>query len=406
MAKQKESSYHNELHPSLISTTALISFPGNISSPRLQMFNSQMTQALYTKGNGPRRCFTGMEPKYGKFTFGIRFEDDSRILDVIQRYPKTMGINNIKVNPETTIIYEYDKHLENGRTVKEIGAKVCHTHHSLHQHFGYRFNYKMDQFPERVAAGTVIAESPAVGDDGNYHYGIETEVALMSVPQVIEDGVVASEEFCEKTITLGMESFEISWGKHKFPLNLYGNNEEYKIFPDIGEHVGPDGILMALRKYDDDMAPVLMSRGALRKPDFKYDQCIYVEPNAKIIDIKVYRDDRIHHIRGQSMNTPVTMCEQVQKYLNADRTYHRNILNVYSSIRRDMREAPRISPEFHNLLVRAHATCPQDEKQRIVRTWRGVPIDEWRVEITIEYPVKPTIGYKISGTSGDSKNYR
>jgi hypothetical protein len=394
---------NNELKPSLLSTNAIHCFPGHISSPRLQMFGGQLSQSLTTVGASERRCFTGLEPKFGEYTFGVRLEHDARVIKTIQRYPRTLGSNNIKENPETILIYEYERKDSNGHPtgIMEIDYISCPSHHTLHQSFGFKYQYK-EPPSEYMEQGTVLAQSPAIAENGNYKFGLEANVAMMSVPQIIEDGVVASESFCKRMTTTGIETFVISYGKNKFPLNLYGDYDNYKIHPDIGDTVDEHGILMALRRYDDEMSPVTMSRAALRKPDFKYDERIYVEPGAKVIDVKVHHDERLRGvIRGKNMNTPVGMHDQTDKYLTAEKVFYTSILNEYKRLMAARKGHLRISPRFHNLLVRAHAATANGDKLRMMRTYRGVPIDEWRLEITVEYPIVPSIGFKLTGTHGD-----
>lgn len=392
---------HSELRPDLLSVNSLHCWPGQISSPRLQMFGSHISQSLTTIGASERRCFTGMEPKFGQYTFGVRLEHDARIIKSIQRYPKTLGVNSIRENPETILIYEYDRELPSGQMVKEVDFLSCPSHHTLHQNFGYKYQY-VEPPSDYMEAGSVLAQSPAIAKNGNYMFGLEANVAMMSVPQIIEDGVVASESFCKRMTTTGIETFIVSFGKNKYPLNIYGDNDNYKIHPEIGEHIGEDGILMAMRRYDDELAPVNMSRAALRKPDFKYDECVYVEPGAKVVDVRVHHDERLRGvIRGKGMNTPVGMHTQPDKYLTADQVFYRAVLNEYKRLFASRKEALRITPRFHNLLVQAQAATTSGDKRRMMRTYRGVPIDEWRLEITIEYPIVPTIGFKLTGCHGD-----
>lgn len=402
----------NELRADLLSTTALNPWPGHISSPRLQMFNSHITQAPPVVGATNRRCFTGMEAKYGQYTFSVGVPHDAHIIKPIMRYPRMIGANAINENPETILIYEYEVKNEHGHPtgVMEVDYISCPTHHTLHQSFGYRYDYSPmhGEAPTSMSAGEHIAEGTELGRSpnidpktGNYRYGLETEVAMMSVPQIIEDGVVISESYCKRLVTTGLETQVVSWGKQKYPLNIYGDDQKYKPFPDIGDVVADHGILVALRDYDDDMAPVTMSRSALRMPDFKYDQGIYVEPGAKVVDIKVHHDARLRGaIRGKSMNTPVGMSDQVDKYLTAEKVFYQSILNEYNRLRSSRRDSLRISPKFHRLLVEAQAATASGDKQRMIRKYRNVPIDEWRVEITLEYPIYPTIGSKLTDSHG------
>ena len=58
----------------------------------------------------------------------------------------------------------------------------------------------------------------------------------------------------------------ISFGEDEVPLNLYGDDENYKIHPDVGELIRSDGVLFASRKLITGLYPIQMSRKALRTP--------------------------------------------------------------------------------------------------------------------------------------------
>tara|TARA_B100000700_G_scaffold154615_2_gene171612 strand:- start:12127 stop:14040 length:1914 start_codon:yes stop_codon:yes gene_type:complete len=346
-----------------------------------------------------------MEPKFADYNFNIKFDKNSHVIKVIDRYPKTIGADSIEDNPETLVIFEHEITLPGGERVKEVDVKSITSHHELHQNFGFRYQDPGEvdlSVDEYIPEGSVVAQSPSVSKEGSYQFGIETEVAMMSVPQIIEDGVVASKSFCKKATTLAIETLSVSFGKKRFPLNIYGNDDIYKIFPDIGDVVNEDGILMALRQYDDEMAPIMMSKKALQRIDHKYDERIHVEAGARVVDVKVYQDTRLTGVlRGKSMNTPNGTATQAEKYLNADKRYYQNIINTYQSLWGGRKDSLRISPAFQRLLVEAHAATAKGEKERMIRTYGGVPIDEWRVDITIEYPIEPTVGFKVTGTHGD-----
>ena len=94
--------------------------------------------------------------------------------------------------------------------------------------------------------GTKLFDTPAIDDYGNYCYGTETNVALMSIPATIEDGIVISESYAKKLVTHGFEKRVCSWDKRNFPLNLYGDPNDpndYKPFPDIGQKIRADGLV-------------------------------------------------------------------------------------------------------------------------------------------------------------------
>src|SRR5699024_10288190 len=115
----------------------------------------------------------------------------------------------------------------------------------------------------RTHVDTVIADSPAKAPDGDYHSGIHANIALMSDPVVIEDGIKMSESFAKKMTFTLIESRTITINNNMIGLNLYGDENNFKIFPNIGDFIRDDGILVALREYSDELAPCDLSVSSL-----------------------------------------------------------------------------------------------------------------------------------------------
>lgn len=390
----------NELHPDLLATTALNPFPGQISASRLQMFNSHIAQALIVDGRTPRRCQTGLEAKFGEYVYGDTLKHPTRLIKSIPKFHKRVGESAIRENPSTTLIVEYEKETVDGRIYKEVDYLDLKNWHEQSTGFGFQYDHPerpKDYMPE----GYSLSQSPSVDNAGNYCFGLEANVAMMSVPQVTEDGVVVSESFCRRTTTMGIQTYSFHFGKEYFPLNLYGDEVNYKSFPDVGDYVNDDGILVALRRYDELTAPVTMAKEALKDSDFKYDKCTYVPKGAKVVDVRVYHDTRLKISRGKRENTPPGMTRQTRKYLEAEQQYYAEVLKTYKEMYANQKEALRITPRFNRLLVEAHGMVNSQEANDLHRTYRGAPIDEWRVEVTLQYPIEPTIGFKITGCHGD-----
>ena len=71
-----------------------------------------------------------------------------------------------------------------------------------------------------------------------------------------------------------------------FPLNIFGDKNSVKIFPNIGDKIGIDGVIMALRKHDPLMAVVEQTEEADREYDSITDKVIkYVDENGENINI-------------------------------------------------------------------------------------------------------------------------
>lgn len=385
----------NELHPELLSTAGFNLIPGTVSGSRLQMLGSHLTQMLVLKGSTVRRCKTGVEREYGKYTYKVKMPVDGIVIAVVPKYPETIGQNAIASNPMSVLVYE------NAET-RELCILEIPQHHITHQYFGFKYAHKRTQSMlargAPVAEGTIFADSPSIDENGDYKFGIEANVAYLTVPGVIEDGFVVSESFCKRLTTNGYETLDASWGKKYYPLNLYGDEKRYKPFPDIGERVRPDGLLMALREYDELLDPVHMTPAALRKLD-TFDKTIYTKANAKVVDVTTRFDPK-----GPVCETPVGMDEQVQKYHTAQLAFYNTLLEIHERLTKQAvfrKDVLRISRPFHRLLVEALNFKAEPSKVKATRIVQRQPLDEWRVDITVEHEMDPTKAFKLTGLSGD-----
>ncbi len=384
----------NELSPDLLSTAAFNIKPGAVSGSRLQMAGTQLTQMVVIKGATPRRIVTGVEREYGKYTFKVKMPVDAIVIDVIPKYHETVGQNAITSNPMSIVIYE-------NVDTREICILEIPQYHIKHQYLGFRYAHKrtlgMLSKGATIPKGTVFADSPAIDDNGDYRFGVEANVAFMTIPGVIEDGFVISESFAKKLTATGYETLDASWGKRYYPLNIYGDDTHYKPFPDIGERVRPDGLLFALREYDELLDPVQMTPAALRRVD-TFDKTVYTKANAKVVDIVTRYDPK-----GSVPETPTGMEDQTRRYHTALLAFYNRLLAVEEKLRKEARHRKttlNISTAFSRLLVEALTYRMEQSKVKATRIVRRQPLNEWRVDITVEYDIEATQAMKITDLHG------
>jgi hypothetical protein len=387
-----------EIDPTLLGQLATDPYFGTVSAARGAMYASHFGQAPIMEENEPRRTMTGVEPHYARHTFDIRFPCDATILHVIRKYPTSIGLgaDAIRHNPLTTIIYE-DYYCP----FKTIGVIQVPEFNSLHQDFGYAYK-RNEKLWENLAPGqnfskgSVLCNSSAVKQNGLYGTGISAEVVFLSDPGCIEDGFVFNEDFLERMAPTTYGKYVGSAGQKSILLNLYGDEKNYKPFPDIGERVRPDGIIMAMRDVDEDLAPAEMTARALRTVDHAFDRCIYGKPKAIVKDVQVYRDSRVF-----PSNVPIGMDTQLNKYYQAGCRYYKQLMDIYEGLRMRRGKSLRVTEEFHNLLVQAQIYLPTPDNQRkLTRMYRLEVLDEYRVEITTETKMIPDMGYKATDCVG------
>lgn len=386
----------NELSCVFLGTAvSMNSWVANDSSSRIQMFTSHVGQMLVIEGSNVPTFLTGTEREYAKYTFATKFEHDSRVLAVLSKFPPTVGYGGIAHNPLRTVLFE---EAETG----EVGYLDIVDYHIRHQSYGFRFKhtrYSQQMEPNMVfPAGTVLSRSPSVDDQGNYSPGRDVPCAFLSVAQVIEDGIVASKDYCVANTFTAVKEAGFSFGSKFYPLSIHPTTHgDFKFIPDIGERIGPDGILAAFREYDEDLAVVEMHRNAVRRIDYNFDKLVYAEPGATISDIDVWHDPC-----ARIQRTPKGMDQQARKYFEQITNYYKGIYQQYHRLSRNRGAALNITRPLHRLVVEAQARITHTTDQaRLSLVYRKTPLDDWRFNIQYTYKVVPTIGFKVTGLDGD-----
>lgn len=362
------------------------------SSPRKAMYATHLGQALVIDKSTERRIQTGMEREFGKYTFSVKAPCNMEIIRLIERYRPTLGVDSITENPHTVVLYE-------NVDTKEIGMLELTRYCSYHQHFGFKYKPTKHATELRRGAaipeGTILLDSPSVTENGGYKYGREMNVAFMTIPGVAEDGIVISEDVLPLFKIRTYETRIVEFGSEYFPLNLYGTVENFKAFPDIGEVVREDGLLMALRKDNPMLAPVKQNIYDLMEVDHIFDKSIYAAgPGGRIIDIRVHHDNSAYNAP-----TPIGMELQATKYDNARRQFYSELLAEYNRLKRERGDALRLQPRLHRLIVEALSVVGESES-RIIKMSGKNPLDDWRLEFVIEYEITPTIGFKLTDCHG------
>lgn len=383
----------NQLHPELLSVCAINPFHQYDSASRVHMLSNHLGQMLVLNGSTERAIQSGMEREYGKYTFNVKMPCDGQILHIIERYRRSMGEGSINENPQTIVIYE-------NVDTKQIGMINLVGYCSNHQYFGFQYaagkDYNKLTVGAMIAKDAVFLESPSITPEGGYKYGVQANIAYMTHPATSEDGVLISADFLPK---LGFKTYEtrvVEWGNKKFALNLYGKNGEYKSFPDIGEVIREDGVLMALRSYDpSELSVVEQGVKDATQVDYTFDTTVYANgPGGKIVDI------RIHHDFNSQNHAEVHMDEQSQRYDRARRQFYASILEVWKKLYAQRKDALQITPEFSRMVVEAQSVCSEEKGPRVSKTYRQTPLDDYRIEFVIEYDIVPSIGFKITDLHG------
>lgn len=380
---------HQELPPELLGIASLNFAVACDSGSRQFMIGSHLSQTLVIEGAGPRRCFTGMERRFGEATFTIRSPCNAEVKEILPKYPVSFGLGGNKFNPSETVLIE---DIEHGL----LDFIELPHYHCSHHHFG--FEYRRRPIARQLSKGstlrkdTVIASSSNLDAEGNYAYGTELNAAFLSVSAVLEDGMVISDAIIDRLTSHGFEDRHGSWGSKSFPLNLYGDAERYKPFPDLGETVNPDGLVMAFREYDPFLGAVDMAVDQLSVIDPLFDEKVYGIPNARVVDVTVYRGAENTGFAPEAMNA------QASKYHHEQARYYRELMRSAELIAKADRLT--ISPNLHHKLTEGLIFTNDSSSFKPKLMFKLKVLDGWRVQLSLEYAVVPSVGSKVSDIHG------
>ena len=367
-----------------------------VSAQRSTMFASHIQQSMVVHGCEPPRLMSGFESIVGDYEHDTtRRSQDVQILSIIQRYASSAGLNSIQQNPYFTVIYQ-------GCEDRVVSYFNLYRYTMRSKGYGYQNQFINTNLLEQgsiLSKDVKLVTSPAhKGND--YCPGTNLKVAYMSLPTVTEDAIVISETAARKLSSDAYSQVSIEISPDQLPLNLYGDEDEYKFMPDIGEMVNSHGELCALRRPTADSVIYDMNEKNLSTIQGLHDDVTYAPVGATVVDIEVV----INHNCKQKYSEK--LYSQVKKYDDCTTEYYNNIYNIYMQCKRDNKE---ISPRFNSLVTRA--------MERLMIS--GVPIPGFKARpnltlvkkkkqinfmyITITYKYKNTIrdGNKITGRYGN-----
>jgi DNA-directed RNA polymerase beta subunit len=395
----KESDEKLKIKEKFLASSAINPFIIYNSSPRGLMMSSHLSQSLVLDDPDTRIIRTGLEEEFGKYSMVKKLDNDVEVIAVIPRYRHGIDDSSIGYITEYTIVY---RDIE----TEEVNIIDIPKYNRFHLYFGFIYNIDKDYIEslmpgDIIPAGKVLAWPNSYDPEtGEYKFGKNMNVAFMSLEGVSEDGIIITESAAKKLGFKIIEHREIEVGSESFLLNLYGNDENYKPFPEIGETINRTSVVAAKRKIDPLFAPGLLSISDVKRFNPIFDDVLYVtKPGSEVIDLKVYRNNR------KRKGLPKDTNELLDKYADALLRYYQEVIEVYNRLNRAYRKVNNtdlvVGYEFNNLLLTAmNVVYSEDPKYKLKKTYRNEPLDLYRAEFEVKVDITPTMGYKLTDLYG------
>ena len=220
--------------PSLFGVSAL-GFPDKTSPVRVNMNTRQASQRVVLDKPELARIQTGPETAFGKeSSWYMEAEHDYEIINSFRKF------KNAPISPVCYIF----KDLTTGKYTCAVYQEAI----NLKEKNGFR----MQNFIANKHVGDILPKNtPIMGTtsyvDGNYCAGVNLRTVYTVIPDITEDALVISDYAAEKMAYNMVDTVEVEVDPESFLLNRYGDENEYKAFPDVGEYV-KDGIICSMRE--------------------------------------------------------------------------------------------------------------------------------------------------------------
>lgn len=353
-----------------------LSLPGNNSAMRAIMFNAHQRQCLTPLRPEIANLSTGVEKVIAKISAEECLAKDDGV--VINKIVKYEGIID---NPTHYILFFYNKKKDK-YSVKEISEVE-----NLTEIYGYQYNTigadKLN-IGDKVKKGYQLAIPTSYDPYGNWRYGVNAHTYYCLDPNTTEDGCKISQSFANRMMSVSADKIDMMINDNDYPLNLYGDEENYKLFPDIGETIS-EGIIMATRKMVHSRYMYDFREDTLQEPSLS--DCVYTEDErASIIDVEIFNNNK--ELKRSRINS------QIFKYLDAQTEFY---TAVYNQCKEITDSGSKYTQEIEYLKGRSYNMIEEDKMwRRDDKSFNGVVV---RVYTKKYDPAEVT--RKITGRHGN-----
>lgn len=301
----------------LIGVTAL-TIPTYISSNRAIMFASHLKQLKTLKNKQLPRLRTNYEDVVGRNSSYLhKAKANAEVVAKIDKFEMAPG----------AIYYMFLYSEEEDKYYMEIKREGI----EQQERFGFHINNEnMDrlQVGDHVKKGDTLWKSNSYDEDDMYGYGINARCIWLVDNWTIEDAIKIRKGFAETLTAYEEETVKITLNDNDYLRNLYGNEEVYKGFPDIGESP-KNNILAARSKKINSQILFDMKKSNLREISSLDDRIYYAksEHNARVVDIDIFSNKEVDEIPDTEQN------RQIIRYLKNQTRFYEEVFEMCEKIK-------------------------------------------------------------------------
>ena len=342
------------------------------------MFTNHLKQFVNLKRSEFPKVYTNYENIVGKNSTSYkRIKHDYVVIDKISKF--TDGVND----DHLYLLFVYDSEKDKYDVFDKKNVE------NLTERYGFKYNTEnMDnrKIGDSINKGEVLYKSTSYDDNMNYCYGINAKFVYLLHNSTIEDAVACSESISRTMVSTEIESVKVSINDNDILCNIYGDINNYKVFPDINEKI-KNKILCAKRRIHNDQVLFDLKKSNLRKINYSSDTLSLIE--GKIIDINIYCNRPLNEIDENDFN------KQILKYHKMHLNYYER---VYKTCKKIMDSGSKYSRDISFYMKKAKNIL--DDKYK----WRegdNSVFSNMVIEFLVERDSYLSVGQKITGRYGN-----
>lgn len=355
----------------------ILSIPNRMNSSRGLMFSNQMDQLVPLEHTEIPMVYTNYEYIVGKYS--------SAYYKANKPYKVIAKISKFQDNPNAIyVLVIYNKKEDKYDIIeRNPGERLTET-------YGYKYdNSVIDELEEgdEIEQDEVLYHSTSFTKDMMYGFGVNLLTLYTTDPMSIEDALIISKSASKKLASIEYDIVRIALNDNDMLINYYGDRNNYKSFPDIGEHV-KDATVAVRRRINYAQALFDLKEENMRKI-LPSDTPYYVPfAEDKIVDVTIYCNKELDEMEETVYN---------QQIIN----YYKNEMEYYEQIVHTL--APIIAKGNHTddlaeLYSRARRIIDPEVK------WKDADNKVFSniiIEFKVEKRVPVVVGSKLAGRYGD-----
>jgi len=257
----------------------------------------------------------------------------------------------------------------------------------LTEHYGFKWdNESIDSLKkdDTIKKNDVLFKNDFYDENMNFGYGVNLNAVYFTYKNLtLEDAVVISESASKKLSTYSVNKVVVSVNTNDILLNLYGNGENYKAFPDIGEEIKDQTLACRRRINYSTVVYDLKGLTEVKESDEKF-YC-----KGKVVDIEVFSNIPEEELKEQKYN------EQVLKYDKEQRVFADSI---YKKLKKIV-ESGKCT--FSDELLYFYNNCKIQIDDNVYFTNQNSKFSGFIIKFTLLEEEPLNIGSKITGRYGN-----